>query len=401
MKKIAIVLVTLLIISVNLNAQENSITGKWLLTKVEAAGNIEEVYSEVIFKDDGYVEMEGRVFGKWTYNKKGKKVTIESEMIKEFAGERKISKLNENEMVLSGSEMKLFFKKMDQKTIETENKNSKLEGLWKVSVEDVDKILRFKLPDSFISLEKMDGAEFTSKGTWMYNSKEKSLIVMTSDDELRGLNTVVKITDTELELENKGNNINATKAEQKDIKVERPTFSDDDFYNENGDYKYEADLEKLPWKDFAKLIEYLSNINKLVYEFSALVEETESFDTKKLTANVRGSMNEGIYMDNIFVGFDTASLPENSEMPVAMHNWNNKLYPFESYTFRVLGEEEITSAAGTFNCTVIEAIGDDYENLKLWMINDKPGLLAKVIKDQPGDYGFYQVFELVEIELRD
>ncbi|MBT3384570.1 MAG: hypothetical protein HN778_02915 [Prolixibacteraceae bacterium] len=401
MKKIAIVLVTLLIISVNLNAQENSITGKWLLTKVEAAGNIEEVYSEVIFKDDGYVEMEGRVFGNWVYKKKGKTVTIESEMIKEFAGERKISKLNENEMVLSGSEMKLFFKKMDQKTIETENKNSKLEGLWKVSVEDVDKILRFKLPDSFISLEKMDGAEFTSKGTWMYNSKEKSLIVMTSDDELRGLNTVVKITDTELELENKGNNINATKAEQKDIKVERPTFSDDDFYNENGDYKYEADLEKLPWKDFAKLIEYLSNINKLVYEFSALVEETESFDTKKLTANVRGSMNEGIYMDNIFVGFDTASLPENSEMPVAMHNWNNKLYPFESYTFRVLGEEEITSAAGTFNCTVIEAIGDDYENLKLWMINDKPGLLAKVIKDQPGDYGFYQVFELVEIELRD
>ena len=401
MKKIAIVLVTLLIISVNLNAQENSITGKWLLTKVEAAGNIEEVYSEVIFKDDGYVEMEGRVFGNWVYKKKGKTVTIESEMIKEFAGERKISKLNENEMVLSGSEMKLFFKKMDQKTIETENKNSKLEGLWKVSVEDVDKILRFKLPDSFISLEKMDGAEFTSKGTWMYNSKEKSLIVMTSDDELRGLNTVVKITDTELELENKGNNINATKAEQKDIKVERPTFSDDDFYNENGDYKYEADLEKLPWKDFAKLIEYLSNINKLVYEFSALVEETESFDTKKLTANVRGSMNEGIYMDNIFVGFDTASLPENSEMPVAMHNWNNKLYPFESYTFRVLGEEEITSAAGTFNFTVIEAIGDDYENLKLWMINDKPGLLAKVIKDQPGDYGFYQVFELVEIELRD
>jgi hypothetical protein len=398
MKKIAIVFVTMLMIAVSVEAQESLIIGNWLLTNVEIEGKVEEVFSAVMFKDDGYVEMEGRVFGKWTYNKKGKKVTIESEMIKEFAGERKATKLNENEMVLSGSETKLFFIKTDPANIEKENKNSKLEGLWKVSGEEVDKTLRFKLPDSFVSVENSYGAESTSRGTWMYKSKEKSLVIMTSDRELRGQNKVVQITDNELELENKGNSIKANKVEQKDIKIERLTFSEEDFYNENGDYKYEADMEKLPWPDGEQVIEYLTNINQLVYEFSDLVEQTESFNTTKLAANVNGDMDRGINMDNIFEGYDRASLPEDSEMPVEMFNFNNSLFPFESYTFRVIGEEEITTSAGTFNCTLVEAIGDFDENLKLWMINDKPGLLAKVIKDKSGDFGHYMVFELVEIK---
>jgi len=398
MKKITIVLIAMLMISANIKADELQIIGKWLLTKVEVEGNIQEVYSEVIFKDDGYVEMEERVFGKWNYIKKGKTIIIESEMIKEFAGERKVSILNEDEMVLSGAESKLFFKKIDPIIIETENKNSKLEGLWKVSSDEGDKSIFFKLPDSFVSVEDLYGAKSTSKGTWIYNSKDKSLIVMTYDQGLRGLNKVLKIADNELELENKGNNIKATKVEQKFVKIERLTFSDEDFYDEDGEYKYEQDEEKLPWNDFDQLIENMAKVNQLVYDFSTLSEETESFETKKLTANVTGNMDEGIHMDNVFGGYDRATLPEDSEMPVATYSQRDKLFPFESYTFRVLGNEEIKTAAGTFNCTVIESFGDFDENIKIWMINDNPGIFAKVIRDQAGDYGHYQVFELLEIK---
>ncbi|NOR73842.1 MAG: hypothetical protein GQ525_01650, partial [Draconibacterium sp.] len=89
MKKITLLFIMFLLISGAVSAKETSIAGKWLLTKVEMDGNIEEVYSDIEFKADGYVEMEGRVFGEWKYNKKAKSVTIKSEMIKEFAGERK------------------------------------------------------------------------------------------------------------------------------------------------------------------------------------------------------------------------------------------------------------------------------------------------------------------------
>lgn len=221
---------------------------------------------------------------------------------------------------------------------------------------------------------------------------------MTSDRELRGKNIVIKITDNELELENKGNVTKASKEEQKNIKIERLTFSEDDFFDNNGDFKYYDDEEKLPWKDEYVLLGNLEKINELVYNFSTLIEETESFDTQKLIANVTGSRDEGIVTDNIFDGYDRVNLPEDTEMPVVPYDPYDKLYPFDYTTYRVAGEENITTPAGTFNCTVIEATGSFDEKIKLWLVNENPGIFAKVIKDQAGDFGYYKIFELVEIK---
>ena len=147
MKKLSLLLFVLFTISSVISAKETSVVGKWMLTKVEMDGNMEEVYSDIEFKDDGYVEMDGRVFGEWEYNKKAKSITIKSEMIKEFAGERKVSRHNKNELVLSGPKTKLFFIKLDNEKIKTDNKNSNLEGSWKIITESGFKILIFELPD--------------------------------------------------------------------------------------------------------------------------------------------------------------------------------------------------------------------------------------------------------------
>ncbi|MCF6357375.1 MAG: DUF3108 domain-containing protein, partial [Draconibacterium sp.] len=91
------------------------------------------------------------------------------------------------------------------------------------------------------------------------------------------------------------------------------------------------------------------------------------------------------------------STPDDYEMPIAKYGGEVGLFPFESETYRIVGKEEIKTPAGTFNCTAIEAIGDFDESLKIWMINDKPGIIAKVIKDKSGTFGHFIVFELSEI----
>ncbi len=397
MKKITLLFIMFLMISGAASAKEKSIAGKWLLTKVEMDGNTEEVYSDIEFKDDGYIEMEGRVFGEWKYNKKAKSVTIKSEMIKEFSGERKVSKLNKNELVLSGPKTKMFFVKLNNEKIKTDNKNSNLEGSWKIITESGFKILIFELPDLLSIKEDFGGGSSSGGGTWIYNSTDKSLLIM-ANDNLRGLNKVVKQTDNELDLENKGNITKALKLEKSNITIERLSFSEGDFYDENDDYKYYDEEGKLPWDDYYEILTNMAKIKQLVYNFSTLLEGTETFDTKKLTANIKTNVEEEFMsFENIFIGFDKESTPEDYEMPIDYFNTDTKLFPFKSYTYRVVGEEEITTPAGTFNCTVIEATGDYDELLKLWMINDNPGILAKVVRDEPGSFGHYIVFELAHM----
>ena len=436
MKKVYVLLLVLLTLSANLSAKETPVTGSWLLTKVEEKGKTEEVYAQLVFKDDGYAEWEGRVFGKWARSKKT--FTIESEMIKEIAAEWKISTLNNDEFILTKPGSKLYFIKFDEIKIEEANKNSGLEGTWKVdeiistgndeiaeeaveeaveeeaveegavegsdeewedTADEFEKTLIFSLPNNIKILEVFIGGTSSGSGTWMYNESDKSLIVMGSDKDLRGKSQVIKLTADELIIENKRGKIIATRVEQKNIKIERLEFTESDFYDENGDYKYYDDVEKLPWEDYYLILKSLNNIKQLTYDYSTLVDDAGVFDTKTLTANVVVNMDEEtIEFDDIFKGTDRASISDDAEMPIAEFGSDNSLFPFEDNSFRVAGEEEITTPAGTFKCTTVETTSHFDEVIKLWMINDKPGVIAKAILEQPGHFGHYKVFELTEIK---
>ena len=56
MKKITLIFIALLLISASISAKETSVIGTWLLTTVKEKGKVEEAYSEITFKDDGYAE---------------------------------------------------------------------------------------------------------------------------------------------------------------------------------------------------------------------------------------------------------------------------------------------------------------------------------------------------------
>jgi hypothetical protein len=59
----------------------------------------------------------------------------------------------------------------------------------------------------------------------------------------------------------------------------------------------------------------------------------------------------------------------------------------------------VEAGGTTYTCTVVEGMDGDTK-IKYWMINDKPGIFAKIIKDNNRESGipFYQKTELINIE---
>jgi len=382
----------------------NKIVGDWFLEKMERKGETNFVGQLVEFNKNGIFYIQDMVFGTWNYNESSKKIIVDN---KDFKGEYSFSQPNKNELVLNLDEDNMYFSKIDKQKIINENKASGLMGTWEfkdVPYAGATTFISFKEPDEFTIIQKEEGMSSRFGGVWMFNKKEISLTMvgLRGGDAFNGENKILKIDGETIELENQETIYKGTKKVEKPQTIERLTFSNEDFYNEDGDYKYYDDEQKLPWNDSYKMMIDLANVKQLVYNYSTLISGTNSFEVKTLTANVVANVEEEtLSIDNIFKGYDSYNLPDDTAMPTNNYDQYNKLFPLEEDTFRVVGEEEITVTAGTFNCSVIEATGSFDENIKLWMIIDKPGILAKVIKDNLDEsFGHYYLYELQEIKLK-
>lgn len=401
MKQI-ILLITLLIAFVGItNAQKLLGTGDWLLTKVVVEDKEQEVYTPVSFLENGNMNVMGMNMGSWDYNQQKNKFNIVSTQFEELAGKNKVIKINSNELILNNNGTKIYFIKLDIEKIAKENKSSGLIGTWELEGDnnsDGLKLAIFEAPDLLTLIEKAPGMESKSSGQWIFNKKEKSLLIIGQIENLRGKNKVAKIDENEIELVNNGVILKAKRKLKSTIKIDRLSFTEADFYDENDEYKYYDHEAKLPWQDVYEMIADMANVKQLIYTHSTLIEGTEVFENKILTANVKASKEEQtLSIDFIFYGYDRYNLPEDTELP-PNKNYTNLLYPEKESSFRVTGTEQITTPAGTFDCTVLEVCGDFDIRKKLWMINDKPGIYAKIIEDKSGDFGHYKNLELLEIK---
>jgi len=184
--------------------------------------------------------------------------------------------------------------------------------------------------------------------------------------------------------------------------IEHLTFEEKDFYTEDLEYyKYSNEKDKLPWQDFHLVLGQLSDIKQLVYSCYQLNEEVNTSETKTLTADVYvKEENQRLKIDNIFNGYDRYNTAEGEVYLGDYEGGNDPLYPLNERMFRVMGQEELTISLGTFNCTVVEALNDN-EKLKIWLMNDKPTIIAKVIKEPREESStHYSIYELQEIKLK-
>lgn len=403
MKKLIILNILLIALIGSLNAQKAKITGSWLVTKVEIGTETQYPYQNFNYNEDGKMVVMGIEVGSWEFNKNNNSISMKSEFDKDFNGEGKVLILTENKKVVLKDGTKVYYHKIDASKIIKENESSGLIGTWKLANTNSEsiKILEFKAPDEFVLVEKNQGYQSKSKGNWIFNKNEKTVILIGfSLEHLKGVNKVISISTDEIILDNYGTIYSLKKEESQTAKIERLTFSQGDFYDENEEFKYDDDSQKLPWNDFYKMMTDLSNIKQLVYNCSSLIKGTNSFETKILTANVMVNEKEEVLsIDNIFNGYDSYNLPEDTAFPSNEYDQYNQLYPLEDNTYRFVGYEDITTPAGTFNCTVLEVLSDANELKKVWMIDNKFGVYAKIIDENTDEmFGYYRIYELQEIK---
>lgn len=254
--------------------------------------------------------------------------------------------------------------------------------------------------NNVLKLGFFDMEEIVEAGTWKYDKNKNSILMSsTIDKNMNGKAELIRVTEDELQYKKDGVIYTLVKYYDSEEYGAMLDFSETDFFTDDGNYKYEGEEEKLPWQDPSEMLMSLVNVKHLVYKRSKLNELTNSFEDITLTADVAANAEEmSLSIDYIFFGFDRYNLPEDTELPPNTE-YANLLYPEVEFNFRIVGTEEITTNAGTFICTVIEAAQDEIQK-KLWMINDRPGIYAKIIIEKPGMYGAYslEIYELDEIQ---
>jgi len=401
-KIIALLIVLFVTYTSQLNAQNSSIEGEWLLEQIinHEENKAEPVYQPFSFTNTGELLIKNHPFGKWASNSKKNSLTIEAERI---GGTYLITTLSKNELELTLNSKVLYFSKINKEQLIKDNKTSGLIGVWELQTEEnhVRNLIEFKEPDE-ISFVEMDGSyKGRSSGFWFYKPKSKELIIIGQIKHFQGLNIITSISTNEVDIKNKGIEYILKVAEQVPTKIERLTFTEEDFYTENGAFKYEEDSSKLPWNEYYEMYLSLNNIHKIIYQYDLLEKSTNTFETKILEALVSTNIeNDTFKIDNIFNGYDRNSVYEDQEFPDNEYDAFTPLYPCTASTFRVIGEEEIEVPAGTFQCVVVEAVGDFDRRLKIYMIKDQPGIIAKIISDKPENFGHYAIYTLKEIIIK-
>lgn len=396
MKKISI---SMLILSLAVITQIGAagITGNWLLEKAERQGITYWIYEPTDFTSDGTIVAERMKSGTWHPGKVAGTIVMKSEDKRLYNGEVKIVRLNESELVIGFPDYTLYYVKIDPAKIKKENSESAFPGVWRVDSADGSlTLLKFELPDILHYMKKSGSGGMTesttTEGSWIYDADKTSLTVSIKQGALTAKLRVVQLSPEKMELENMKSKA-VLKVERDTVvsgTIERLSFNREDF-PENS-----SEENKLPWGGVEDLIDYLQNVRQLTYSMNSLVPIYEVFEHRILTRKV--STDESKQTVRFL---NSPGYRHSENVKGNLSELYNRFFPeSEPMAYRVTGEERVTVSAGTFLCTVVEGIFDDYRE-KYWMINDKPGVYAKLIKDGKTFSGdpLYVVTELSKIDL--
>ncbi|MGL1959249.1 MAG: hypothetical protein OCD00_18300 [Colwellia sp.] len=378
---------------------ELSITGDWNIIKVIESGKMIKLNTAVSFASDNKFIVSETDVGEWRYYKDKNILTIKSVLFKELSGNNEIISYESNALVLKNKKSIIYFEKINQQDVLLKNKNSGLIGTWEISDENSKTILSFLLPDKFTSVTIDPMLETSSKGTWVYNRKRKTISIIARMNELAG-ESPINIENNRFSLNLNGIVVEAFKQNKFVPKIETLNYELEDFYDENEEFKYETHDSKLPWRVFSDFVNGLEKTKQLVYRFSTLASETQQFYSKILKADVSVKKNDlRVDIDYIFNGFDKSTVHADVSLPPNPFDTQemNKLYPLKSELYRIVGQEKILTLAGEFECTVLEAMSMYGNKQKLWMINNMPGIYAKIIIESTAGFGEYFVYQLENI----
>jgi hypothetical protein len=429
MRRLVLVFAILLSVSIA-SAKGPKFLGSWMSEKIIAKGSAHQMFMPITFEDDNDMIAEDMVFGIWRYNKKTKLINITSFLSSKFNGDWEIKELSKEKLILKKGDFEWHLFKYDKKAVAATNAQFGLSGLWKLesktalgtsesseaaeeateeAVEEVSEgaveeegsqgesyeeefEIMEELPNLYFSFEAIDyslkeigdGYSSNLKGSWMYKPKQNTILFIAGRrSEISGDAKIIEHNENILSFENNGFNYVFKKLEVVDVEV----LDFGEYYLFN---KQNQD-NSLPWVDFEKLKEQATSMKMLIYKhgvYNSTVKVFE-YDTIKYSTSYDQEEDRVVYkLSNLA---DTKS-EEAEEISVSADYATDdapdtKFFPRTSLSIYIVqGKEQITTPAGTFDCTVIIGM-DDYEyKYKLWMINTKPGVYAKIIVQYKDDF---------------
>jgi len=297
------------------------------------------------------------------------------------------------------------------------SQESKIIGNWQLSQVVHEGKTETGLKAVFIFAEKgilKAARSATSKsmdaGLWKYNKKKKS-IEMTSDldRDFNGIAKILKLNDSVLEYEKDKAILSFKKitieAKVNKIEMEKPilAFEREDIMDEDGDFDYEEAESKLPWT-LETIVNFLKEHHEIVFDVTNFPDEQEAdawVESEKVNYNEEAQsidVRRYSYFQNDYI--------DMTENPLWMNNleeyeYDYMFFPKENLNlYKVIGTENLETVIGTFECTVVEGYGDFDGKIKYWMVNNKPGVFAKIIKvkDAMVPFGYTNVYTLKEIK---
>jgi hypothetical protein len=389
MKKITFILLIMLFFAANVFSA--SITGNWLAVKIDDGKKITEPYFTFNLNTDGKFSVMQIPFGNWKISKDKKILTLSSKFDKDFNGDIKILKLTDTDLVLEKDNIVYYYKNINEQKISKTNSSAPILGTWTFKEDYMTHTIKFEKPDHFLAVSTGDGSTTRISGNWIYNKNENSIITISFFRELKGKNIIKKITKDELIIENKGKIFKLKK--EKLNKVERLNFTYDDFSEQD------ISEENLPWNDFYKMVDYLSGIKEIHYKRSYLIPETNTFKISTIKSEITANkQKQSVKFRNIYIENDIEE-QFSEKYKDSLSERYNYFFPKDTpHPYKILGTQTVIVPAGTFDCTVVEGF-DDEDKIKYWLINDKPGIYAKIIIDGKSLLGDlkYIIMELKDI----
>lgn len=390
--KIILTTVLLFTLAFILNAQEKKISGEWLMYEAVQPGKTVEPYIILDFTNKGTIQIFGIDFGFWKYLPGNNILELKSEMEPDFNGDADILRFDNDTLIIKFDTVKFSFAKLNYENLWQQNKLSKLQGLWKLYGYE-NYYMKFNEPDNFLTVNNNDGSITTYRGQWFFNPKDSLLLVISFLRELKGKSLLKNFTRDEFTIINSGKKFIGKKVDTNKFHIDRLTFTEDSF-DENADYR-----DKLPWNDFDLMKQRLADIKQLVYSSGFLIEDLNVLFYHTILQFIDVDENKGkvCFVNKRVVGRDTIQFSEVYHDHLS--NRYNLFFPEDDPIFyRVIGKDTINVPAGKFECTVVEAL-EGNKKLKYWMVNQMPGVYAKIISEEKDAQGqiSYKQNELIKI----
>ncbi len=359
-----ICLAFLLLSMVSAHAQK-SVAGSYILTKIITENEVDTSFTPVRFTGEGKILITNIPFGTWKAN--GRKVALE--FMKPELNGLYTRKKKKGFLILQNKKNTFYFQKYNPE----DNQKLPVLGVWKQLDTPESLYVKFALPDKIVSVKNQVDYTETDKGTWLYVPKDKTLMIFGLMDEMRGKGKLQSFTENRFTFTI--DTLSMTFKRVKEAQPELLSFKEADFPEDIDD------SGKLPssWREYNDLKANLQNITSVTYIKNELLAEVGVFKTDTLAEKVAIDDKYIKITRYLLKGKDSTQLQE--VLKGGLYNRYNPFYPqVEIGPYKVVDKEEITVPAGTFNCTVVEGFDLD-KRYKFWLIDDKPGIFAKIIME--------------------